>query len=318
MIKMKKIFGYILSLIVGLTIVSCEDYTFDQEYDAPIDITFVGVDNNNIVTVPGGTMSYTAEIEVIATGTGIKYFEIYTADSRTGAKVALIESTTKVFDDGEGNGVPSYSTEYVVDNLVENKGIKVIVTDEEGNVFERNLLVEITPVVHFSESLKMETVENYYGPYFASWLNGRVYMRRDGEQYKNEIDFSLGNVVIESEGASAVPALVNPAQRGVFNLLTMSGLQEAKFEMTTLTIAEYNAINEVNASPVTSLTDPTKDAVKLEKDKIYLFKTANGKKGLIHISSLDAKSGTIESVTGEWVSDTPYHQVTLSVKVVSD
>lgn len=311
---MKKLIGFILSVIVVLSMASCDDKTFDLDYTAPLTITFDGVDNSNIVTVEKGVMSYTATIEVKAPATGIKFFEIYQADPKTGAKGSIIENTSKAFDDGEGKGVPSYSVEYTIDNLIQNRCIKVVVTDGEGNVFERNLLVEITPVILFSESLKMETAEVYYGPYFASWLGGRVYMRRDGEAYKNEIDFSMGDVVL-TEGVAPVPALVNPAERGANNLLSIAGLQQVKYELTTLTKAQFDAITPVDAAPIAALPDPEQQVVKLVSGKVFLFKTASGKKGLIYVSALSAKTGTVETTTGEWMNNTTYYQATISTKV---
>lgn len=315
---MKKLIANILTLIVLLTIVSCKDNTFDLNYDAPLSIEFTGVDNTNIVVVDKGVMSYNAKIEVNAPVTGIKYFEIYSADVLTGTKGSLIDGTSQAFDDGNGNGVSSFSYEFTVENLTENKCVKVVATDGDGNIFERNLLVQITPDVLFSQSVKIETVEDYYGPYFASWLNGRVYMRRNGEAYKDEVDFSLGEVVIASEGTDTIPALVNPAERANYGLLTMNGLLSTKFELTTLTKAEYDAIIQTDASPVTSLPDPQLDAVKLVSGKVYLFKTANGKKGLIYVASLASKTGTIENVNGEWIENTSYHQATITTKTVQE
>lgn len=312
---MKKLFGIVIPLIVAVSLISCEDHTFDLDYKAPLSISFTGVDNTNLVILDKGVTGYSAKIEVKAPETGIKYFELYMADPKTGAKGSLIENTAQSFDDGQGNGVPSYSFEYVMSDLTATRCIKVVVTDAAGNSFEKNLVVKISPVVLFSSSMKMETVEVYYGPYFASWLGGRVYMRRDGEAYKNEIDFSLGDVVIPAEGETAVPALVNPAVRSTLNLLTLSGLQQVKYELTTLTKAQYDAISEVDAAPINALADPTQDAVKLVKGKVYLFKTASGKKGLIHLADLSSKTGTVESATGEWVKNTAYSQATLTAKV---
>ena len=310
---MKKIIGNILSLIVVLTMVSCEDNTFELNYKAPLTIEFTGVDNTNIVKVDKGVMSYTAKIEIKSSDAGIKIFEIYNADSKTGDKGSLIAGTSKVFDN---EGVASYSVDYVVDNLVQSKCIKVIATDKDGNAFQRNLFVKNTPAVVITQSVKIETVEDFYGPYFATWLDGRVYMRSSGETNKNEIDFSLGNVVIESEGVLAVPALVSPADRAKYGLLTIPGLQLTKFELTTLTKAQYDAVGQVDMTPISSLADPSKEAVKLVNGKVYLFKTANGKKGLIYIAALTSKTGTIQNATGEWIINTPYHQVTLTAKVI--
>lgn len=311
---MKKIIKNLMLMALLASIVACDDNLVDPDYDAPLTIDIEGVDNSNIVQVEKGVMSYTAAIKVQAGDGQLALFEIYNADAETGARGSLIEDCSKNFVDEEGNGANSWQFDYVVSDLVENKCIKIVVTDIEGAVFERNLLVKITPVVLFSGSMIMETVENYYGPYFAGWTDGRVYMRRDGQLYKNEIDFSLGDVVIESEGDEAVPALVNPAGRGTYNLLTIDGLQQTKFALTDLTKAAYDDITRVDGSSISALPDPDQDAVKLVKDKVYLFKTAGGKKGLICASVLSGKRGTIENTSGEWIENTLYYQVTLTVK----
>lgn len=314
---MKKIFRIITALVILVSAVACEENLVDPDYTAPLSITIEGVDNTNIIQVEKGVLQYTAAIDVQAGAGRLALFEIYNADAETGAKGSLIEGTSQNFLDEEGNGVASWQFDYVVSNLVENKCIKIVATDIEGAVFERNLLVKISPVVIFSGSMIMETVENYYGPYFAGWLDGRVYMRRDGQAYKNEIDFSLGDVLIESAGTEAVPALVNPAERAGYNLLTIEGLQQTKFELTTLSKTEYNAITQVDAGQITALPDPVQNAVKLIKDKVYVFKTAGGKKGLICASAVSGKTGTIEDKSGEWIKDTPYYQVTLTVKFLA-
>jgi hypothetical protein len=306
----------ILSLIVLLTVTACSEGAFNLNYEAPLTIEFSGVDNSSIVTVGKGVLSYTAKISVQGSSVGVKNFEIYNADIKTGAKGTLIAGTSKSLDDGKGNGSASYSVDYTITGLTDNKSIKVVVIDMKGNVFERNLLVKITASVLFSQSVKIETVEDYYGPYYGTWLDGSVYMRKDGEPYKNEIDLSLGNVVIAAEGTAAVPALVSPAERTKFNLLTISGLQQTKFALTALTKAQYDAITQVDATPIISLPEPASDAVKLVTGKVYLFKTASGKKGLIYVSALVAKTNTIENISGQWVKDTPYHQATITTKVV--
>ncbi|MCH5598982.1 hypothetical protein [Niabella ginsengisoli] len=223
----------------------------------------------------------------------------------------MITETARSFDDGQAN----YSATYTIPDLSENRCIKVVVTDTLGRVYEKNLVVKITPSVVFSTVAKIETVENFYGPYYATWLSGRVYMRKHTD-YKNEIDFSLGDVVIASEGATVLPALINPAQRSANGLLTIEGLQSATFDSTTLSAAEYNGISQVNAGAIASLPDPTQNVIPIRSGKVYLFKTANGKKGLIHISALTQKSGTIENTNGEWVAQTNYYEATLSSKTV--
>ena len=234
----------------------------------------------------------------------IRSFEIYTADSKTGNRGSLITGTTHTF----APTTNSYSTTYTIAGLTDNKAIKVVVTDSLEQTYEKNILIKITPSVLFSEEVKMETVESYYGPYFASWLSGRAYMRNT--PYARQIDFSLGDVVL-SGGTTKVAALVNPALRKDYNLLTASALKNTKYALTTLTAANYNAITKVDAAPITALADPNLDAVAIQAGKVYLYKTADGEKGLIYVRLISAKTGKIEGVDGQW-SDTPYSEVTLA------
>lgn len=307
---MKKIVLSIFAII--FFVISCSDDNFTLDYTPAVVIQFEGIDESNIHTVDKGVMQYTTTIGV-KTGNEAKIssFEIYTANAETGTAGALIDGKSEFFEEG----VTNYETEYTFDNLTENKCVKIVVTDILGNVFEKNLFVKITPSVIFSKSVNIETVENYYGPYYASWYAGRVYMRRDAE-YKNEIDFSLGDILDEAS-QTMVPSFVNPSKRQDYILLTMSGLQDTKFELTDLTKAQYLNITQVDAALINSLPDPQKDAIKIEKDKIYLFKTANGKKGLIYPSSLTKTTGTIEDINGKWNENTSYYQVTLSTKIVA-
>lgn len=313
---MKKIIRNIMMLFVALGIVSCTDNSFDLNYNAPVTIGFAGIDDTNTVLVNKGTLSYTAKIEVKASSATIKNFALYNADSKTGAKGTLIAGTSNVFDDGKGNGVALFSLDYIVDNLSQSKAIQVVVTDVSGSIFVRNLFVKISPTVVFSPLLKMETAEVYFGPYYASWMGGRIYMRQDGVNYKSEIDLSIGEVVIASEGIATVPALVNPALRANNNLQTIIGLQQTKFELTALTKAQYDAISQVDGTPISLLADPAQNAVKLVSGKVYLFKTANGKKGLLFLETLIQKTGTIENLAGEWKANTTYYQATFTTKIL--
>jgi hypothetical protein len=288
---------------------SCSKEVEDINYTPPVKIQFAEGGDSSIVNVPKATTSYPVKIDVTANGSIIRSVELYNADAKTGNRGSVISGTSQTFASPKN----SYSTTYTVSGLTDNQAIKVVVTDTLSQVYEKNILIKITPAVVFSESVKMETVENYYGPYFATWLSGRVYMRNT--QYASQVDFSLGDVVI-APATTKTPALVNPALRKENNLLTASGLQSTKYALTTITPAAYNAITKVNATPITSLPDPTLDVVALQSGKVYLFKTANGRKGLINVTAVAAKTGTIEDVNGQWVPATSYSEVTLSTKTV--
>lgn len=245
-------------------------------------------------------------------------FEIYQADSKTGIQGSLIEETVQSFEDGTAN----YETTYKFTSLKENACITVVVLGADGHTYQRNLLVEITPSVLFSDpdygkdGEIVETASAYYGCYYATWLLGRTYMAADAMKYTNEVDFSLGDIILPS-GSEAVPALVSPAKRSEYGLMTINGLQHTLFAETSLSQAEFNAISQVDATPIENLADPTSEVLAIQADKVYLFKTANGKKGLICIQKITAKTGTIEVSPDNWVENTKYSWVQLLTKTVA-
>ena len=301
-----------LIAILGIALfASCSKEVEDINYTPDVKIQFAESDESNIVTAPKGATTYPIKVDVSASGPVIRLFEIFSVDATNGSRGALISS--QAFTTPKNN----HTATYTIPSLTDNQAIKVVVTDTLERTYEKNILINITPAVVFSEEVKMETVENYYGPYFATWLSGRVYMR--STPHTQEIDFSLGDVAI-APATTKTPALVNPAMRKDYNLLTASGLQSTKYALTTLTTTDYNAITKVNAAPITSLPDPTLDVVAIQVGKVYLFKTANGKKGLISIptgspTAIAPKTGTIEDVSGKWEAGT-YYEVKLTTKTV--
>lgn len=300
----------LLLVAFGITLLtSCDKEFEDINFQPDVTIQFAEGGDTSIVNVDKGVLDYEVAVTVQATGPVIRMFEIYEADPRTGNRGALIEETARVFDSSERQ----YSATYTLSGLTESKCIKVVVTDTLEQVYEKNLFIRITPSVHVSEAVTMETADHYYGSFYASWLSGRVYMR--DTEYPHEIDFSAGDVVLPEAGEDAVPALVNPALRAAHNLLTIPGLQNAKFALTDLTPVAYRAITAVDAAPIMALPDPDLDVVQLEVDRVYLFKTENGKKGLIHVSALSRKTATVEDVDGGWTERSLY-EIGLTTKTV--
>ena len=298
-----------LTAILGIALfASCSKDVEEVQFNPSVKIQFSEGGDSSIVHVPKGVMTYPVNIDVSGTGPVIQLFEIYTADAKTGNRGVLLASQSFA------NPEDSYSSSYTVSALTDNKSIKVVVTDTLQRIYEKSILLKITPAVIFSDVVRMETVENYYGPYFATWLSGRAYMRKT--EFAPQIDFSIGDVAIPSGTTPLKPALVNPSLRADYNLLTTTGLQSAKFALTTMKPADYNATTKVVDKPITDLADPTLDVVALQAGKVYLFKTANNKKGLIHVTSVATKSGTIENVNGEWETTT-YYEVALTTKTVT-
>ena len=307
----------IIALIVSISLFGlfgCAD-KYEVDYEAPVKIEFTGVDQNNRVSLEKGVTEYTVAVKVQGE---IMSFEIYQADSKTGIQGSLIEETVQSFEDGTAN----YETTYKFTSLKENACITVVVLGADGHTYQRNLLVEITPSVLFSDpdygkdGEIVETASAYYGCYYATWLLGRTYMAADAMKYTNEVDFSLGDIILPS-GSEAVPVLVSPAKRSDYGLMTINGLQHTLFAETSLSQAEFNAISQVDATPIENLADPTSEVLAIQADKVYLFKTANGKKGLICIQKITAKTGTIEVSPDNWVENTKYSWVQLLTKTVA-
>ena len=178
----------IIALILSISLFGlfgCAD-KYEVDYEAPVKIEFAGVDQNNRVSLTKGIAEYTATVKVQGE---IMSFEIYQADSKTGMQGSLIEETAQSFADGTTN----YETTYKFTSLKENACITVVVLGTDGHTYQRNLLVEITPSVLFSDpdygkdGEIVETASAYYGCYYATWLLGRTYMAADAMKYTNEI-----------------------------------------------------------------------------------------------------------------------------------
>lgn len=304
---MKNAIKFLLSFVFALFVVSCDD-AYEVNYEPPIKISFDGVEDG-IATLEKGVYNYTAKIKVTSVN-GLNYFEIYNADAKTGEKGTLIEGTNNLIDPV----VSEYTYEYSVTNLTGNSCIRISASDAEGNTAERNLVVKITPSVLLSGSITMETADDYYGSYYATWLDGRVYLRSNGADYASEIDLTMGMVDV---GGTMTPMIISPAKRGDYNLPTLAGLKDTKFEELSMTVSEYNAISQIDSSPITSLADPTLSAVELKQNKVYLFKTADGKKGLLAVTGLTNRTGTIQDAAGEWIKDYVYRRVVMTTKTAN-
>lgn len=300
----------IISVITGCLSGCAED--FELNYIAPVKIEFSGVNSDNIVKVEKGVLEYITTIKIHG---DIQMFEIYEANAKTGKEEMLIEGTKQSFE----NGVSEYETTYQFKHLENNKCIKVMVLGMDGRNYQRNLLVEITPSVLFSEpdygqtGEIIETVSSYYGCYYATWKSGRVYMSANADKYVSEIDFSLGDLRV---GDASFPALVSPAKRGDYNLSTITGLQNTLFAETRLTINDFNAISRIDASLIKAIAAPASEVVEVKEGKIYLFETNNGKKGLICIQKINMKTGTMEVSPDVWVENMNYHQISLLTKTI--
>ncbi len=307
------VYRLFIAMMLSTCLLACSDKDFEINYDAPVSIEFDKVGLDNVILVDKGVMEYNVKITIKG---AIVTFDIFEADAKTGKQGDLISGSGMSFD----TPTSSYETTYNFTSLDENKCIVVEVTTKDGDKFQRRLLVSISPDVIFSEpdpnkeNEFIETVSSYYGCYYATWKSGRVYMADNAKKYSDEVDFSLGDIVLS--GNDTVPALVSPSKRADYGLMTVEGLQGTQFSETAFSESEFADISMIDASPIIDLPDPQLDAVEIKKGKIYLFKTSNGKKGLVLIKELNKKKGTIEVSKDNWIHDRAYYQTEILTKTV--
>lgn len=303
---MKKMIKLFLSALLFVAFASCDDAKVD--YVPPVKITFDGVDDSNVVVVAKGDTSYTANITITSTTSKIRSMAVYAADSITGAKGRKLKNDT-LFNPT----LNTYSFDFVIDDLKQNKAILVEVEDDNLATYSKKLLVKITRDMFESVLVTIESSEAFFGPYYASWLSGRSYISIDARKYANEVDFSFGNIAIT--GTDTVAALVSPDKREELGLPFIPGMRSCKFELTTLTKANFDAIPPTDGSAIRTLVEPTQSVLKAELGKVYSYEN-NTEKGLIYIAALQSKKGTLQQQDGSWVKNKTFHQLKVITKTV--
>ena len=307
---MKTVSIILFSTFLLLFAASCDDATNKNDYIKPVIISFEGVESNNIAQIASGETTFALKINVTSTK-GIYSFSLYEANPTTGVMGKLIRPKTTFTP-----AVSTYAFDSIIGGLSANKAIQVVIEDKDLVTYTKNLVMKITPVVFVSDLKIIETAEVYYGPYYASWLNGRCYMRVTGANYSNEIDFSLANTTIGSD-TLIVPAFISPDQRQTKGLLYLPGSKSCTFELTTMTKAAFDAIPLTDGTIINNLPSPTLTEVKAVALKVYQYENAT-EKGLIYVSSLTAKTATLEQPDGTWIKATNnYHELKIQTKTVN-
>lgn len=208
--KAKHLFYTLFIFLFSLT--SCENEA-NIDYVPTVLFNFEG--GTNLVTTPKGIKEYTVKGSITSTA-GLTSFVISTANAETGAAISVIESTRQTFDEPKSN----YDFSYTITNLSENKAIKISVTDAEGEDFQKNFVVEITPAVIFSEhsDKKLESVDKYWGVFYAEWLYGRIYKSREAGQYAAEV-----NIGMENKNGKVYAYQTQDGQKGVVYIQNLTG-----------------------------------------------------------------------------------------------
>lgn len=307
---MKTVSKILFSVFLILSVVSCDDATNNIDYVKPVSISFEGVGSTNIVQLANGVNTFDLKVNVISTK-GIYSFSVYEANPTTGAAIKLIRPKTTFTP-----AVSTFSFDSIIGGLSANRAIQVIIEDEDLITYSKNIVLKITPAVIVSDLKIIETAEVYYGPYYASWLNGRCYMRLTGAPYSDEIDFSLGNIRIGTD-TIVVPAFVSPDKRESKGLLFLPNLRGCTFALTTMTKAAFDAIPLIDGTVINNLPSPTLTEIKAEALKVYQYENAT-ERGLIYVSSLTAKTATLEQPDGTWIKATNnYHELKIQTKTVN-
>lgn len=275
--KAKHLFYTLFIFLFSLT--SCENEA-NIDYVPTVLFNFEG--GTNLVTTPKGIKEYTVKGS-ITSAAGLTSFVISTANAETGAAISVIESTRQTFDEPKSN----YDFSYTITNLSENKAIKISVTDAEGEDFQKNFVVEITPAVIFSEhsDKKLESVDKYWGVFYAEWLYGRIYKSREVGKYAAEV-----NIGMENKNGKAV--LISPAKHS----LTFNGARNTKFGVTNMTLEQFNAISRIDDTPLKNLS-PTTESIEIENGKVYAYQTQDGQKGVVYIQNLTGNAGSSDDPT---------------------
>ena len=153
--------------------------------------------------------------------------------------------------------------------------------------FRKNFVVEITPAVIFSEhsDKKLESVDKYWGVFYAEWLYGRIYKSREAGKYAAEV-----NIGMENKNGKAV--LISPAKHS----LTFNGARNTKFGVTNMTLEQFNAISRIDDTPLKNLS-PTTESIEIENGKVYAYQTQDGQKGVVYIQNLTGNAGSSDDPT---------------------
>lgn len=269
----------ILAILSTLLFFGCED-NVGVDFLPDGNVKFAGiVDEYNIITVAPGVLQY--EIKVIAESkAGISEFVLYSIDAKTGKDIEVIDETRQTFTAEENKVDLTYT--YTVEDLVSSRGIRAYIRDNNQKEFMAKCVIKITPSVIFTKSCKAETNDVYLGSFFATWYDGRVYPLRESVNYVEKIDLSFGIITVDG---ITFPAVVSPAAREGYGLSTYTGVRTTKMMLSTITPAEYAAVQEVDDSLLTGLSC-TDNFAPLRAGVVYVFETQDGRKGMLYVTGL--------------------------------
>ncbi len=278
--KMKNLIKTAVLPVIAALVCGCGDLGFD--YDIPVNIELDA--DSEIVQIAAGVTNYTLTGKVTSP-TGILEFVVYNANNRTGSTTSEIEGTRVLY--GEDDRKLEHEFSVTLDNITQNRCVKIYARDSSGE-YMKGFLVKVTANVVITDECTAETGDYFYGTFFASWYLGRVYPFREAETYAKEIDISFGELTDSGTGIKAA-VMISPDKREENGMTAYKGARSTRFMLTDMTVEEYNAIGYINDSPLKGF-DPANDYEVLFAGKVYAYRTADGKNGLIVINSIASGS----------------------------
>lgn len=181
--------------------------------------------------------------------------------------------------------------------IVETSGtvtLKFSVEDKKGKLSSKTFTINISDLASYSAKL-LGAQTNAAGSYFSA-STGLVMTSAEANANVSAVDISYAAL-----GGSATPTLLSwkwraDASTGLTGTVP-AGAKETYFASTSLTASDFTGITSSSDAKFSgaSVTASSPQFVGVETNKVYAFLTAEGKKGLVHVSSITA--GTAGSVT---------------------
>ncbi|MCG8699271.1 MAG: hypothetical protein MI922_14545 [Bacteroidales bacterium] len=286
--KRKKLNKIILGIAILSLLYACERELYNHDIKTYVEFQGIEIGEDNIITIEDGVTQYLVE-GTVTSENGLLNFAIYNADTRSGVEESdPIENTKVIFD--EGNAPKTHEFSYLVENIESNAALKVIVEDIYGARFKTGLVIKITPQVLFSGTKKIESYDYFYGPYYATWYEGRTYMEREVEPWADAVEITMGDF-------DSVPYFVSPSARKEYGLTSYKGAKPTKFQLTNLVKDDFDAISEIDRKPLLEYT-PVNDTARIVAGRVYAFLTHDDKHGLVYVDKLEVtEHRDLENVT---------------------
>lgn len=260
-----------------------------------------GDDNTDPENPKTPSIAFTTDGDYVANAT-VEEGEVFDIAAQLSSNSESGSELTKFTVVQTSNNVPAT----ILDSTIKGKSVKIIVPvtagtanftltftlkDKAGESISKTLTFTVVPVSTGGEinswTAKLLGAQNATaGSLFAS-VSGNVYKQSEANANAATIDITYG--VLGTGGSS----FISPDKRGTNGFTAITGATATAFAATTMTATEFAAITD--DTEITAQTAPTADKVtSLENGKVYVFKNAAGKQGLIHISALTTgESGSV-------------------------